>query len=89
MTAKAFIDDAATREHLKGEENKLAERGFLPAKMDRAYSFDVYWMQPSRFGTHASLVFTSNNRNLVLLLRSSGGSVMENTMSFLTQMVLD
>ena len=65
MTAKAFIDNSETREILKRQHKDLTERGFLPADMSQRIWFDVYWLQPSSFGSHASLVFTSNQKHCV------------------------
>ena len=65
IVAQAFPDNEETKEILKNNKQKLIESGFAPADLSEKYNFTVYWLQPSRFGSHASIVFTSNGEHCV------------------------
>ena len=65
ITAEAFPDNAETKQILEAKKQKLIDSGFAFADLSERHNFDVYWLQPSSFGTHASIVFTSNGEHCV------------------------
>lgn len=63
--AEAFQDDTSSRDALEKQEEKLRNQGFLPSDMRQNLEFMVYWLQGSKFWSHASIVFTSDKKHYV------------------------